>query len=155
LSVWNSKFFKSRLIPVGAGMTEVLLAYHQDRKRLPLPNEERSAFFADPIGRSLSLSWVERSFVRLREHAGIQRGKAPRLQPRLHDLRHTFAVYRLVCWYREGADVQACLPLLSAYLGHANLSGTQVYLTMIPELLEEASRRFENYATMGKEEQHA
>ena len=57
-------------------------------------------------------------------------------------------------WYRQGADVQACLPLLSIYLGHVNLSGTQAYLTMIPELLAEASQRFERYAAIGDEEQY-
>jgi integrase/recombinase XerD len=65
---------------------------------------------------------------------------------RLHDLRHTFAVHRLLAWYREGADVQRWLPHLSTYLGHARISSTQRYLTMIPELLEQASQRFERYA---------
>jgi site-specific recombinase XerD len=63
----------------------------------------------------------------------------------VHDLRHTFAVHRLLA-YREGADVQRCLPHLSTYLGHARIACTQRYLTMIPELLEQASRRFETYA---------
>ena len=69
-------------------------------------------------------------------------------------MRHTFAVHRLIAWYREGADVQACLPLLSTYLGHVNVSGTQAYLTMTPELLAEASKRFERYAAIGAEEEH-
>ena len=57
-----------------------------------------------------------------------------RYQPRLHDLRHTFAVHRLTAWYRQGADVQRLLHHLSVYLGHAHLAATQVYLTMTPEL---------------------
>jgi site-specific recombinase XerD len=65
---------------------------------------------------------------------------------RLHDLRHTFAVHRLLAWYREGADVQRHLPHLSTYLGHARIACTQRYLTMIPALLEQASQRFETYA---------
>ena len=69
-------------------------------------------------------------------------------------MRHTFAVHRLIAWYREGADVQACLPLLSTYLDHANVSGTQAYLTMTPELLTEASKRFERYAAFGEEEEY-
>lgn len=69
-------------------------------------------------------------------------------------MRHSFAVHRLVAWYREGADVQACLPLLSTYLGHANVSGTQAYLTMTPELLAEASKCFERYAAVGDKENH-
>jgi len=67
---------------------------------------------------------------------------------------HTFAVHRLVAWYREGADLQTRLPLLATYLGHIDVSGTQAYLTMTPELLAEASRRFERYARSGKEDSH-
>jgi hypothetical protein len=57
-------------------------------------------------------------------------------------------------WYRESVDVEARLPLLAAYLGHVNVSGTQIYLTMTPELLAEASLRFERYAAVGKEHAH-
>jgi integrase len=67
-------------------------------------------------------------------------------QPRIHDLRHTFAVHRLIAWYREGAEVQRLLPYLSDYLGHAYLAATSVYLSMTPELLAEASKRFEQHA---------
>ena len=68
------------------------------------------------------------------------------MQPRLHDLRHCFALYRLTSWYQQGADVQKLLPQLATYLGHVKLAATQVYLTMTPELLHEASVRFEKYA---------
>ena len=90
-------------------------------------------------------------FRRLCEQAGIRRiRRRRRYQPRLHDLRHTFAVHRLTSWYRQGADVQKLLPSLSVYLGHAHLSATQVYLSMTPELLEEANARFERYAEKGE-----
>lgn len=89
---------------------------------------------------------IEAGFVRLRKRAGIQRPSTDRWQPRLHDLRATFAVHRLVAWYREGTDLQRRLPLLATYLGHLNVSGTQAYLPMTRELLIEASRRFERYA---------
>jgi site-specific recombinase XerD len=69
-------------------------------------------------------------------------------------LRHTFAVHRLTSWYQEGADVQRLLHYLSVYLGHAHLQDTQVYLSMTPELLREASQRFEHYAGAGKERYH-
>jgi len=64
----------------------------------------------------------------------------------LHDLRHSFAVHRIIQWYRQGADVQRLLPDLSTYLGHHNLSATQRYLTMTPELLKVAGEQFEQYA---------
>ena len=76
----------------------------------------------------------------------MRRSDGARYQPRLHDLRHSFAVHRLTSWYRQGADVQTLLPYLSTYLGHVNLAATQVYLTMTPELLQEAARRFQQYA---------
>jgi integrase len=69
----------------------------------------------------------------------------------MRNKRHTFALDRLIAWYREGADLQACLPLLATYLGHANVTGTQTYLTMTPTLLGEASLRFERYAAIAAE----
>jgi integrase len=83
------------------------------------------------------------------DRAGIRRADGRRFQPRLHDLRHTFAVHRLTSWYQQKADVQRLLPQLSTYLGHTSLSCTQVYLSMTPELLREASACFEHYAREG------
>ena len=154
LTIWATKFFKSRFVPIGADLCKALDAYWTVRQRLPLPDETRSAFFCTRTGHAISLARLERVFVRLREHAGIGRPVSDRWQPRLHDMRHSFAVHRVVAWYREGDDVQACLPLLATYLGHINLSGTQTYLTMTAELLGEASRRFERYAALGQEEDH-
>ncbi|MBU1674134.1 tyrosine-type recombinase/integrase [Patescibacteria group bacterium] len=154
LFIWDTKFFKSRLVPIGTALCEALRAYRKARDDLPMPADAHSAFFASRTGAAISLTRLERIFVRLREHAGVRRPSGARWQPRLHDLRHAFAVHRLVAWYREGADVQACLPLLSTYLGHINIAGTQAYLTMTPELLAEASKRFERYAAVGEEENH-
>ena len=150
LAIWDTKFFKSRLVPIGTALSVALGTYHKARQRLPMPAGARSAFFASHTGSGILLSRLESVFVRLREHAGVQSPPGARWQPRLHDLRHAFAVHRLIAWYREGADVQACLPLLATYLGHVNVSGTQAYLTMTPELLAEASKRFEHY--VGEEE---
>jgi site-specific recombinase XerD len=77
--------------------------------------------------------------------AAVRREGGSRRQPRLHDLRHTAAVHRLIHWYRSGADLQRLLPRLATYLGHRDLSGTQHYLTLTPPLLREASRRFHRY----------
>ena len=153
LAIWDTKFFKSRLVPIGTAPV-ALHAYHRNaRKYLPMPADARSAFFASHTGGAISLgNKLEKIFIRLREHAEIRSPPGARWQPRLHDMRHTFAVHRLVAWYREGADVQACLPVLSTYMGHVNLSGTQAYLTMTPELLAEASKRFERYAAVGDKE---
>ncbi len=154
LVIWDTKFFKSRLVPIGTALSTALDTYHKARLHLPMSAGTRSAFFASHTGKAIKLGKLENVFVRLREHAGVQRPPEARWQPRLHDMRHSFAVHRLIAWYREGADVQACLPLLSTYLGHVNVSGTQAYLTMTPELLAEASKRFEFYAAIGEEEKH-
>jgi integrase/recombinase XerD len=154
LSIWDTKFFKSRLVPFGAGLSGALRTYREAREGLPMPADARSAFFATRTGTAISLSMLEKVFVRVRERAGLRRPPGARWQPRLHDLRHAFAVHRLVAWYREGANVQACLPLLSTYLGHVNVAGTQAYLTMTPELLAEASKRFERYAVVSEKENH-
>lgn len=155
LAIWDTKFFKSRLVPIGAVLCNALERYWTVRQRLPLPEDTRSAFFCTRTGHRISLARLESIFVRLRAHAGIRRPSSKRWQPRLHDLRHAFAVHRVIAWYREGADVQACLPLLATYLGHSTLAGTQTYLTMTAELLGEASLRFERYAALGPENAHA
>jgi site-specific recombinase XerD len=152
LAIWDTKFFKSRLVPIGTDLAKTVDKHWTARQRLPMPAGTRSALFASRTGDVISLGRLEQVFRRLREHAGIRRPPQARWQPRLHDLRHAFAVHRLIAWYREGADVQACLPLLATYLGHVNVSGTQAYLSMTPELLAEASKRFERYAAPGKEE---
>ena len=85
-------------------------------------------------------------FQRIREKAGIKRSDEAKFQPRLHDLRHTFAVNRLVSWYQENKNVQQLLPVLSVYMGHKYLAHTSVYLTMTDDLLQEAKIRFEKYA---------
>jgi len=148
LSIWNTKFFKSRVVPIGAELCAALERYRKQRERLPKSCGSRSAFFAARSGKAISLQRLEKVFARLREHAQVQRPATDRWQPRLHDLRHSMAVHRIVSWYREGVDVQARLPLLAAYLGHVNISGTQTYLTMTAELLSEASQRFERYAAV-------
>lgn len=70
------------------------------------------------------MSTVENAFVRIRQKAEIKRTDNARYQPRLHDLRHSFAVHRLMSWYQENADVQQLLPILSVYMGHTYLAAT-------------------------------
>ena len=152
LAIWDTKFFKSRLVPIGAKLAGALELYRTARRHLPMPVGSRSTFFATRTGKAIPLARLEAAFVRLRNHADIRRPAQSRWQPRLHDLRHAFAVHRLIAWYRTGVDLHACLPLLATYLGHINLSGTQAYLTMTPELLAAAAQRFERYADVGPEE---
>ncbi len=108
------------------------------------------AFLGWQDGTRLASSTVQAAFDKLRHVAGVHRAAGGRTIPRLHDFRHSFAVHRLTSWYRQGADVQRLLPVLSTYLGHADLEGTKVYLSMTPELLEQASLRFARYAEGGR-----
>jgi len=147
ITVRNTKFFKSRYVPVGEKLTRHLAEYVEIRRRvLPTPAGESSAFFANRMGCRWSLSWVEALFCRLRLAAGIGRDCPRDRQPRIHDLRHTMVQHRLLAWYRTGADVQRLLPQLATYLGHVDISSTQHYLPMTAELLHEANIRFQAYA---------
>jgi site-specific recombinase XerD len=146
LTIRDTKFFKSRLVPLGPRLTEELLAFSKLRNALPMPQREESAFFASSTGQAIPYQHVITLFQRVRSAAGVQRDKGSSYPPRLHDLRHTAAVHRVIAWYRDGADVQRLLPQLATYLGHKDLRSTQHYLTMTPELLERASLRFQHYA---------
>jgi integrase len=115
ITVRNTKFFKTRMVPIGPKLALELAAHVQRRRR--------AAGIGCPAGESRP--------------------------PRLHDLRHTAAVHRVVAWYRAGQDVQRLLPQLATYLGHADLRSTQRYLQMTPELLQEASLRFAGYSQWG------
>lgn len=143
LRVRQSKFYKSRLVPFGDDLTRVLRQYsrHCDR-RCPDPD---SPVFRLRNGQRVHHKIIERTFRRLCLMAAVRREGGSRRQPRLHDLRHTAAVHRLIHWYRSGADLQRLLPRLATYLGHKDLSGTQHYLTLTPPLLRQASRRFQHY----------
>ena len=111
-----------------------------------MPQSTASTFLANRNGTPLIKGTVRFAFKRLLETARIHHDNDDgRQSPCFHSLRHTAAVHRLESWYRQGADVQRLLPALSTWLGHAHLDGTQVYLTMTPELLHQASVRFERY----------
>jgi site-specific recombinase XerD len=145
LIIHTSKFYKTRLVPLGPDLTRALRTY-ATRRAMQYPSGPEGAFFVSRIGNPLTRRAAEDTFSQLRLRAGVLRHDGARYQPRLHDLRHAFAVHRLVAWYRQGADVQRLLPQLATYLGHVHLAATQRYLTMTPELLQEASQRFERYA---------
>ena len=149
LTIRNTKFGKTRLVPVGPQLSQVLVQYDRTRPRRRPVN---APFFATKRGGHINDCVLTDNFRILCDCAGIHRADVHQ-QPRIHDLRHTFAVHRLISWYQQGANVQRLLHHLSVYLGHVRLESTQVYLSMTPELLREASQRFERYA--GKERRHA
>ena len=151
LTIRESKFYKTRLVPIGPDLIRALTSY-AIRRAMDHSARPDARLLVSRTGTPVKRQTAENTFGRLRVRAGVLRHDGARYQPRLHDLRHSFAVHRVVSWYRQGADVQRLLPKLATYLGHVHIAATQRYLTLTPELLKEASRRFEHYAGEG---QHA
>ena len=147
LTIRETKFYKSRLVPIGADLLDVLVCH---RARQPARARRADApFLSDRHGRAISRQTAELVFKRVREQAGLERPACRTFRPRLHDFRHTFALNRLVSWYRQGKNVQRLLPHLSTYLGHCSVKETQRYLCMTSELTMEAGLRFLKYAIPG------
>jgi integrase/recombinase XerD len=141
LTVWYSKFGKSRELPLHPTTVNALKAYASARDRL-CPTPTAPSFLVSAAGTRLVYVTVQQVFSGLIRAAGIKPEPGGR-GPRLHDTRHTFACLTMTGWYRAGADVQARMPLLSTYLGHSNPSNTYWYLSAVPELLSLAAHRRE------------
>jgi len=151
LIVRQTKFAKSRQLPLHPSTVEVLARYRRQRKR-HLQTTVDSPFFIGSRGRRLGQPLGERQIHRvfnsLRDCLDwVNRGA--HAAPRLHDLRHTFAVRRLVRWHSEGADVNQMMLALSTYLGHTKISYTYWYLSAVPELMALAGDKFEHFVDLG------
>jgi len=142
LLVRESKFHKSRLLPLNPGVSDALQRYQEERDKRALPRDPEAPFFVNERRTRCAYYLACATFLFVARRVGV-RGPAGARGPRIHDLRHTFAVHRLLEWYRDGGDVQARLPLLADYLGHVSIVSTQVYLDITAELLHEAARRFQ------------
>jgi integrase/recombinase XerD len=140
LVVRMSKFGKSREVLLHPSTTQALTLYARKRDEVQLRPKDAS-FFISGRGKRLEKSTLHETFRHLVDSAGVGAG-APVI-PRIHDLRHSFAVRTLVRWYRDGKDVQAWLPRLSTYLGHLDPHSTYWYLSAAPELLALAAGRLE------------
>lgn len=149
LTVREGKFRKARLVPLHPTATQALTRYAAHRDAC-LDASRSGCFFRTERAPALMPQAVEKTFSRLRQRLGwTAQGRARR--PRIHDLRHTFAVRRLLRWYEEGADLDRKLLALSTYLGHAKVSDTYWYLSGVPELLAITSQRFERFARAEQE----
>lgn len=142
LTIRHAKFDKSRQLPLHPTTVEALGAYTQLRDQC-WPKPATASFFVTTIATQPHYGTIQRTFKELVGQAGIE-PRSPRCRPRLHDLRHRFAVSTLVGWYRAGVDVQARLPVLSTYLGHVNPANTYWYLSAAPELLALAAHRLQD-----------
>jgi len=138
LLIRESKFGKSRLVPLHPSSMQALSDYAVLRDDFQ-PRPKELSFFVSLKRKRLLYAVVQQTFRRLVDTAGI--GANAPSAPRLHDLRHTFAVRTLLDWYRAGEDVQAKMPSLSTYLGHREPACTYWYLSAAPELLALAAAR--------------
>ena len=149
LVVRETKFRKSRLVPIDASTAEALRSYAATRKHLGLAGLSPS-FFVSEAGSPLAYSTVGRTFYGIVSRLAI-RTTAGSHGPNLRCLRHTFAVRRMLDWYGRGLDVNKHLPHLSVYMGHAKPAHTYWYLTATPDLLSKAGSRFESYVSQRAE----
>jgi len=148
LIVRQTKFAKSRQLPLHPSTVAALARYRRQRTR-HVSTMDDTPFLISSRGRRLGHPLGERQahrvFNMLRDSLGwVNRGAHD--APRLHDLRHTFAVRRMMIWYEEGTDIDQMMLALSTYMGHAKICYTYWYLTAVPELMALAGGKFERFA---------
>jgi integrase len=142
LLIRESKFFKTRLVPVRSDLLESLQRYQRLRGLTKRSNSNDLPFFQRERGREYGLEGLRKVGIGLLRSADLKPATG-RVGPRIHDLRHTFAVRCIERWYADGRDVQNLLPRLATYMGHKDIRSTQYYLTITDAILKHASDRFE------------
>ena len=142
LYIAEGKFRKARWVPLSDSTCQALEQYRHKRLQMT-PRSPDSPFFINQRSCQLHHCTVNQTFRHLLRQCDIHHSK--HTGPRIHDIRHTFAVHRLLAWYRDGQDVNARLPWLATYMGHVDIHSTQVYLRATPELIEQVHRRFHNH----------
>jgi integrase len=151
LSIRHGKFGKSRFIPIHTTTLDALQNYSKIRDAI-VPASATPAFFVSDCGRRMTQWSAQYNFAKVSRSIGLRsREDGHRFGhgPRLHDLRHHFAVSTLIHWYRSGADVEREMPKLATYLGHASADEVYWYLQAVPELLQLATERSHHIATGG------
>jgi site-specific recombinase XerD len=145
LVVRETKFAKTRMVALSSSARRVVDEYLVRRRDLGLSCEPVDPLRCCPSNRPPCLDSVQAALVRVMRDCGLKPTRGRR-GPRIHDIRHSFAVHRVLEWYRRGEDVQLLLPRLVTYMGHRGLESTQRYLSLTPAVLVEASARFEKFA---------
>jgi integrase len=152
LTVRQTKFAKSRLVPLHPTSTSELTRYAALRQQTT-PLISKSCFFVTVSGAGLVNRTVHNVFEKLRTQLEwVARGSHP--APRIHDLRHTFICRRVQLWHKHGADIDNAMLALSTYVGHAKVSDTYWYLTGVPELMAVAGRSFEGFVPTSRRPRH-
>jgi integrase/recombinase XerD len=146
IAIRETKFFKSRTLPLTDSVMAALREYLDARRRAGAPQEGSCGLFWHEQGVArYSYATTGKLLVKVLRDAGLK-PETGRVGPRIHDLRHAFVGNRMLAWYREGINPQASLPYLATYLGHKDINSTLVYLTVTQELLQQASERFHAFA---------
>jgi integrase/recombinase XerD len=121
---------RPRTIPIGPDLATILREYMESKL---LQGRSAGHFFTNKDGEELNVHTLSATFLRLRRQSGVERRDGARYQPRMHDLRHTFAVHRITGWIRHRADLNRMLPALAAYMGQTGIGSTERYLSLTPE----------------------
>ncbi|MHB8279724.1 MAG: tyrosine-type recombinase/integrase [Candidatus Humimicrobiaceae bacterium] len=147
LTIKETKFKKSRLVPVHPSTLQALRRYVNFRQSYH-PKDKSKMFFLNENGTPVNYNGVLYVFIKLSKKLGLRyAGK----KPRIHDMRHSFVARRITKWYQEGADLDVKILSLSTYLGHVEIRDTYWYLSSVPELLNIVSEKFENFANHERE----
>jgi integrase len=148
LTIRRTKFAKSRYVPMHQSTVETLRRYRWMRDLSGEPAQEDASFFVGTRsrrrGRPLSNRQAHRVFAELRQQLGWH-NRGTHHAPRIHDLRHTFVVRRILLWQQKGVDIDQAMLSLSTYVGHAMVTNTYWYLSAVPELMALAAGRFESF----------
>lgn len=148
LAIYQTKFGKSRQVPMHASTIKALRRYRSARDLSGVSVQEDASFFVCTRGLRSGLALHERQahrvFQELREKLGW-RNRGTHHAPRIHDLRHTFVVHRIMRWHAQGVDIDQAMLSLSTYVGHAMVTNTYWYLSAVPELMGLAAERFESF----------
>ncbi|HVA20319.1 MAG TPA: tyrosine-type recombinase/integrase [Solirubrobacteraceae bacterium] len=139
VTIRQAKFDRSRLVPLHPSASEALRRYAGERDRL-CSRPRSTTFFVSSGGTALDRSGVGKTFRRITSAMGV---RTPMVHPRIHDLRHSFAVDTLIGWQQSGVGVDEHIGMLSTYLGHISPAGTYWYLSASPELMELAAERLD------------
>jgi integrase/recombinase XerD len=142
IEIRETKFFKTRRLPLATRVVESLSSYLAARENAGAPiGPDAPLWWTPRRQKGYSYGQLEKLLTRVIRCAGLKPERG-RKGPRVHDLRHAFVVHRMLHWYREGVEPQSRLPYLATYLGHKDIVSTLVYLNITPELLQQAGERY-------------
>ncbi len=151
LTIRLAKFGKSRQVPLHSSAVEALRIYRGRRDLAGISAQDEAPFFVGTRGQRrgmpLGERQVHRVFIELRKRLGW-RNRGAHHAPRIHDLRHTFVVRRILLWQAQGVDIDQAMLSLSTYVGHAMVTNTYWYLSAVPELMALAAGRFETFMSL-------